>query len=79
MSPHKGTTDIHLQADRTKQATAITFAVIQHSIKVLDVAQAVTAQGQGVGTEAQAIVTHIKGTLPLKGSVWVAIGHCHLH
>jgi len=43
------------------------------------VTQAVTAQGQGVGTEAQAVVTHIKGTLPLEGSIWVTIGHCHLH
>lgn len=70
---------IHLQADQTKQATAVTFAVIQHSIKVIDVTQAVAPQGQGVGAEAKAIVTHIKGTLPLEGSIWVTIGHCHLH
>lgn len=54
-----------------------TFAVIEHSVKVLDMSQAVTAQSQGVCTEAQAVVTHVKGTLPLKGCVRVTVGYGH--
>ena len=56
-----------------------TFAVIEHSIKVLDMSQAVAAQSQGVCTEAQAIVTHVKGTLPLKGRIRVTVGYGHFH
>ena len=50
------------------QGCKLTFAVIQHSIKVLDVAEAVAAQLQAVGAEAQAIVANIKGALPAKAA-----------
>lgn len=44
-----------------------TPGVVDHAIKVLDVAQAVAAQLQGVGSGAQAVVHHIKGALVLEG------------
>lgn len=62
-----------------QEAPRLTFAIIQHSIKVFDVPQTIAAQGQRVGTETQAIVPNIKGALPLERGIWVAIRHCHLH
>ena len=46
------------------QGCRLTLAIVQHSVKVLDVTKAVAAQLQAVCTEAQAIVTNIKGALP---------------
>ena len=59
--------------------TARTFGVVNHAIKVLDVAQAVAAQLQGVSSGTQAIVHHIKGTLVLEGGAGVPIGYNDLH
>ena len=56
-----------------------TLGIVDHAIKVLDVPQAITAQLQGVGGEAQAVVHDIEGTLVLEGVAGVAIGHNDLH
>ena len=60
-------------------ALSLTFAVIEHSIKVVNVPEAVTPQSQRVGTTAQPNVTHIKGTLPLERRVGVPIGYSHFY
>ena len=59
--------------------TAHTSGVVDHAIKVFDVAKAVTAQLQGVGGGAQAIVHDIKGAFVLEGGAGVPIGHYDLH
>ena len=59
--------------------TARTFGVVYHAIKVLDVAQAVAAQLQGVGGGAQAVVHDIKGALVLEGGAGVPIRYNDLH
>ena len=56
-----------------------TLGVVDHAIKVLDVTQAVTAQLQGVGSEAQAVVHDIEGALVLEGVAGVPIRHNDLH
>ncbi len=57
-----------MQGTRDCQGCKLTFAVVQHRVKVLDVAEAVAAQLQAVGTEAQAIVANIKGALPAEAA-----------
>ena len=64
---------------RLFQAEAHTLGIVDHAIKVLDVTQAVTAQLQGVGGGAQAIVHDIKGALVLEGVAWVSIWHNDLY
>ena len=56
-----------------------TLSIIDHSVKILDVAQAVTAQLQRVCGEAKAIVHDIKGAFMLEGVAGVPIGHNDLH
>lgn len=62
---------------RSRQASAaggfLTLAVIEDGIEVLDVAEAVAAERQAVGTEAQAIVANVERTLALKWRVRVPI------
>ena len=62
-----------------QQSTARTFGVVDHAIEVLDVAQAVTAQLQGVSSGAQTIVHDIKGALMLERGTGVPIGYNDLH
>mmetsp|Transcript_39335 Transcript_39335/g.87542 ORF Transcript_39335/g.87542 Transcript_39335/m.87542 type:complete len:618 (+) Transcript_39335:782-2635(+) len=68
-----------VQADGILDDDRLPLAVIHNTIKVLYVAQAVTAQGQGVSTEAKAIVTDVEGRLASLDVVGVPIGHRHLH
>ena len=65
------------QGKRDCRGCKLTFTVVQHSVKVLDVAEAVAAQLQAVGTEAQAIVANIKGALPAEAAPgWLMSAQC---
>eukprot|EP00951_Prasinocladus_malaysianus_P005026 scaffold35711_cov34-Prasinocladus_malaysianus.AAC.2 len=57
----------------------LAIRVVEHPVKVMDVSEAVAAQLQRVGTEPQAVVAHVKGTLPCVAGVGVAVRHGHLH
>ena len=46
-----------MEADCVLDDDGAALAVIDHTVKVLDVAQAVTSQGEGVGAETKALQT----------------------
>ena len=56
-----------MHANRLGQQHWISLGVHQCGIKVLDVTQAVTPQGEGEGAVAQTVVTNVEGTLALEG------------
>jgi hypothetical protein len=57
-----------MHTDGLRQQHRLPLGIDQCGIKVLNVTQAVTSQGQGEGAVTQTVVTNIKGTLALEGS-----------
>ena len=56
----------------------LTMLVVDHAVKVMDLAQAVAAQLQRVCGEAEAVVHNVEGALALKGMTRVSVLHTSL-
>ena len=67
-----------VHAHRALNHLGLALRVVHHRIKVVDVAQAVTAQRQAVGRKAQAIVARVQRALAVVGRPRVAVGHRQL-
>ncbi len=53
----------------------LTVLVVDHAIKVVDLAQAVAAQLQGIGREPEAVVNNVEGALALERMTGVPVLH----
>ena len=67
-----------MQADGTLDDHRAALRVIHDAIKVLDVAEAVAAQGQGVGTEAKALSGGKGTSVSTQQGFWDILANAHV-
>ena len=67
-----------MQANRVGDGHHTAAAVIHHSVEIVDLPQAVAAEGQGVGQRADTVLAGIEGVLAVVVLAGVTVGNDHV-